>query len=248
MNDPKNDGLTLVIGASSAIARAYIEHIAGRYENAPILALSRGPMPAQLAALSPQLQWQQCDYSASSLGQCIATGIEGQPPIIRVAIFNGLLHAGTLQPEKRIEQLSAESLLRSYEANAIVPMLALQAIMPHLPRRQRCAIAVLSARTGSIGDNRLGGWYSYRAAKSALNMLLKSAAIELARRKPDAQLIAFHPGTTDSELSRPFQGGVPAERLFTPAFVAERLDRVMTQADNAGSLAYLDWDNKPIAW
>ena len=248
MNTPEEQGLTVVVGASSAIAQAYIAHVADRYPHAPVVALSRQSAPAELLGKSPTLQWQQCDYEAQSLQQMINDAAASHAPIIRVAIFNGLLHDDVIQPEKRIEQLNAEAMLRSYTVNAMIPMLALQAVTPHLPRRERSAIAVLSARTGSIGDNRLGGWYSYRAAKSALNMLLKSAAIELARRKPGAQLIAFHPGTTDSALSRPFQDGVPAEKLFTPAFVAQRLDQVMSTADSGGTLAYLDWDNKAIEW
>ena len=109
-------------------------------------------------------------------------------------------------------------------------------------------IAVFSARVGSISDNQLGGWYSYRASKAALNMVLKCAAIELARLNPRAKLVAFHPGTTDTNMSKPFQKGVPAEKLFSPDFVASRLLVSLDSIVPDGELAFLDWDGKAIAW
>mgnify|MGYP001824589787 CR=1 FL=1 len=109
-------------------------------------------------------------------------------------------------------------------------------------------VAVLAARVGSIGDNRSGGWYSYRSAKTALVMLLKSAAIELQRRAPGVKLVAFHPGTTDSALSRPFQKRVAPEKLFTPAFVAGQLLTLLDEQQADGELAFLDWAGKTVPW
>jgi NAD(P)-dependent dehydrogenase (short-subunit alcohol dehydrogenase family) len=159
----------------------------------------------------------------------------------------GLLVAGVLTPPAPRAALlvgAVSTLLR----NALLPMLWLQALARGLGRKQDCVIAALSARVGSIGDNRLGGWYSYRASKAALNMLLQTAAVELARRAPATKLIAFHPGTTDTPLSRPFQSGVPAARLFTPDFVAEKLLAIMDQTTADGTLSYLDWDGQTITW
>lgn len=127
-------------------------------------------------------------------------------------------------------------------------MLWIKALRPLLAGKQASHISVLSARVGSIGDNNLGGWYAYRASKSALNMLLKTAAIEYARRASNVKLIAFHPGTTDTALSKPFQKNVPQNKLFTPDFVAERLIGIMNSTPVDGELAYLDWDNQTIQW
>ena len=119
---------------------------------------------------------------------------------------------------------------------------------PVLKGPERCVVAALSARVGSIGDNRLGGWYAYRSSKSALNMMLRSLAIEYARRVKNVKLISFHPGTTDTALSKPFQASVPEGKLFTPQFVARQLCAIMESAEINGELSYLDWDNKVIPW
>jgi len=105
---------------------------------------------------------------------------------------------------------------------------------------------VFSARVGSTSDNRLGGWYSYRASKAALNSLLKSFAVEYARRLKNVKLIAFHPGTVDTDLSKPFQASVPEQNLFSAVFVADQLAEIMASADLDGQLSYLDWDGKSI--
>ena len=109
-------------------------------------------------------------------------------------------------------------------------------------------MAALSARVGSIGDNRLGGWYSYRASKAALNQLLRSASIELRRLNPQSCVLALHPGTTDTELSRPFQANVPADQLFTPAFAAECLLAVLEGQGPEQSGSFWAWDGQPIPW
>ena len=114
--------------------------------------------------------------------------------------------------------------------------------------KQPAVFASISARVGSIGDCAMGGWYSYRASKAALNMLLKTAAIEFSRRAKNIKLIAFHPGTTDSPLSAPFQHSVADDALFTPEFVAERLLSLCDAHAPDGQLSYLDWAGKPIAW
>jgi NAD(P)-dependent dehydrogenase (short-subunit alcohol dehydrogenase family) len=129
-----------------------------------------------------------------------------------------------------------------------VPALWLKSLLKVLKGSQDCIVAALSARVGSIGDNHLGGWYAYRASKSALNMILKTAAIEYGRRAKNVKLIAFHPGTTDTELSKPFQAAVPKEKLFTPSFVAERLAMIMDEAVVDGELSYLDWKGQAIDW
>ncbi|MEQ8802067.1 MAG: short-chain dehydrogenase, partial [Haliea sp.] len=160
----------------------------------------------------------------------------------------GILHAGDKGPEKSLEQLDPAWMQAVFHANSITPMLWLQALAKGLGRKQHCVIAALSARVGSIGDNRLGGWYSNRASKAALNMLLQTAAVDQARRAPASKLIAFHPGTTDTALSRPFQGNVAAGKLFSPDFVAGRLLAVMDAATADGTLSYLDWDGQAITW
>jgi NAD(P)-dependent dehydrogenase (short-subunit alcohol dehydrogenase family) len=129
-----------------------------------------------------------------------------------------------------------------------LPAMVLKAFMPLIRASNAPRIAVLSARVGSIEDNKLGGWYAYRASKAALNMLLRTASIELKRLNRQAKLIAYHPGTVDTPLSKPFQRNVPSDQLLTPEFAARRLHEVLLEAGVAGELSYLDWRGETIPW
>lgn len=137
---------------------------------------------------------------------------------------------------------------QSLEVNLIQPALYLQQLLPLLQKQQNVKIAVLSAKVGSITDNQLGGWYSYRMAKAALNMLVKCSSIELARYNKDATLISLHPGTTDSELSAPFQKNLPAGQLRSAAATAERLIQVITELKPEQTGALLNWDGTPLPY
>ncbi|MGY3726185.1 MULTISPECIES: Rossmann-fold NAD(P)-binding domain-containing protein [Cobetia] len=177
----------------------------------------------------------------------------GQPPALILNTM-GLLHEeafeqhAALWPEKRLEDLDMAALTRLHQVNAFVPALLLGMLAPRLRRRTPLIFASLSARVGSISDNRSGGWYAYRASKASHNMLLKTAAIEIARRNPEAVLVALHPGTTDTELSAPFQARVPEHKLFTPGYVARRLLRVAGELSPEDSGGFRDWAGEPIDW
>jgi NAD(P)-dependent dehydrogenase (short-subunit alcohol dehydrogenase family) len=127
-------------------------------------------------------------------------------------------------------------------------MLWLKHLTPILVGNHVCKIVVFTARVGSISDNKLGGWYSYRASKAAMNMLIKSASIELARIAKNIKLISFHPGTTDTPLSKPFQKNVPKGKLFTPEFVAKQLLGIVENTTVNGEASFLDWQGKSITW
>lgn len=135
--------------------------------------------------------------------------------------------------------------MEGFAINAIGPALVAKHVLPLLPREGKAVFAALSARVGSISDNRLGGWYGYRASKAALNQLIRTLSIELARQRKDAICVGLHPGTVDSPLSRPFQSSV--ERLFTPMFAAERLLTVIEGLDVTQSGQLLAWDGSTIA-
>lgn len=182
-----------------------------------------------------------------SLAALAATASRLQP--LRLVICTaGLLHDGELRPEKRLSQVRRPQLQRSFAVNAWGPLLLAQAIEAALPREQPCHFASLSARVGSIGDNRLGGWYAYRAAKAAQNQLLSTLALEWRRRLPLACVTLLHPGTTATALSQPFQAAVPAERLFTPQRAAQHLLDVLQAQAPERSGSFLAWDGQPIPW
>lgn len=258
-NDDKSDhpalSAALVIGASGGIASAIIAELLKDPSIDLLVAISRKAQPAELA--DPRVQWHCCDYSEGAI-TTIATqiGTEYSTRVFKqVFICHGILHNSTIKPEKRLEDLNSESLHEVFHVNAVLPTLWLKALRPILSKKnpatqdqQSCYVAVLSARVGSISDNQLGGWYSYRASKSALNMLLKNAAIEYSRRAKNIKLIAFHPGTTDTELSKPFQKNVPTEKLFNSSFVARQLLSLLEQQLIDGQLSYVDWNHKTIEW
>lgn len=241
-------GVALVAGAGGGIGAAVVEALLGDPGVAAVYAASRSQAPPARLAGESRLHWQCCDNSPAAIKRVVGLATQGGRPLVRVVICNGMLHNERCAPEKALEQVDPACLQESFAANAVVPMLWVQGVARTLSRRQPCVIAVLSARVGSINDNRLGGWYSYRSSKAALNMLLRSAAIELARRAPATKLLAFHPGTTDTPLSKPFQSSVPEGKLFSPDFVAGRLLGIMRSVEPDGELAYLDWEGKSIEW
>ncbi len=163
-------------------------------------------------------------------------------------ICNGVLQGEGYRPERALSHLDSTAMERVFAVNTFLPMRVLSALSPVLKQSSAPRIAVLSARVGSIGDNRLGGWYSYRASKAALNMMLKCAALELKRLNRRAKLIAYHPGTVDTPLSKPFQGGVAADKLFSAERAAEALDQVIAGVEADGELSYLDWRGEAIPW
>jgi NAD(P)-dependent dehydrogenase (short-subunit alcohol dehydrogenase family) len=163
-----------------------------------------------------------------------------------VIVASGVLHGDGLRPEKHWGELDGAALARVFAVNSIGPALVGKHFLPLLPRQGRSVFAAISARVGSIEDNRLGGWHAYRASKAALNMLLRNFSIELKRRAPEAVCIGLHPGTVDTALSKPFQGGVAPAKLFSPEVSAAHLLRVIDRVGTADSGRVFAWDGSPI--
>lgn len=164
-----------------------------------------------------------------------------------VIVATGILyHEDGLRPEKTWRSLDAAALERVLRINTIGPALVAKHFLPLLTKNSKSVFAALSARVGSIGDNEIGGWHAYRASKAALNMLIRNFAIELERRNPQAIAVGLHPGTTDTDLSRPFQANVPDGKLFSPDFAAQRLLQVIDGLRASDSGRQLAWDGKRI--
>ncbi len=164
----------------------------------------------------------------------------------------GMLHDDThtppITPEKSLRHINRDQLLRYFEVNSIPTVLLAKHLQNLLKHRDPSIFATISAKVGSIGDNQLGGWYGYRASKAALNMLVRNIAIELRRSRPQAIVVALHPGTTDTGLSQPFQGNVPAEKLFSiDRTVAQLLD-VMAGLTTNDSGEFFSWDGSRLPW
>lgn len=221
----------VVIGASGGIGAAVAERLRASGRFAIVHALSRSGTGLDLE-------------DEASIAAAAARVAEGPAPSL-IFVATGVLHDGH-EPERTYRALSAEHLLRDHRINAVGPALIAKHFLPLLPRDRRAVFAALSARVGSIGDNRLGGWHAYRASKAALNMILRNLAVELARTHPRAVVAGLHPGTVDTGLSAPFQKGVASGKLFTPDHSAERLLAVLDDLTPSESGGVFAWDGARI--
>ena len=181
----------------------------------------------------------------ASIAAAAAIVARGPAPSL-VIVATGLLHDSEQGPEKAIKELDPAWLARNFAVNAIGPALIAKHFLPLMPRSGQCVFAVLSARVGSISDNKLGGWYGYRASKAALNMLIKTLAIEDKRRNDRGIVVALHPGTVDTSLSRPFQGNVQPGRLFDAERAALQLLDVIEELRPPDSGRVFDFEGKEI--
>ncbi|GAB1262129.1 SDR family NAD(P)-dependent oxidoreductase [Aurantivibrio plasticivorans] len=240
----------IVIGASGAIASAIIQHYLELSEKHCVIAVSRkkfkeSSIPQEF---QQRIEWLHCDYTESAIQALTADLADRSIEFTDVFITNGILHAENINPEKRVQALQRASLFSVMEVNACIPLLWVKYLQPLLKRGTGCIVTILSARIGSIADNELGGWYSYRMSKAALNMGIKTASIEFARIAPNTTFLLYHPGTTDSSLSKPFQKNVPEGKLFSPRFTAERLFSVIAQLPNSTNLFFKDWQGNSVEW
>lgn len=246
MLDPLPDDFTAVVtGASGGIGQAMVRHLLTSRRPGRVLAVSRAPVDLDDA----RLETLTADVTTPSGRQALTERLAGKKVHL---LFNaiGLLHDASrgIHPEKRLEDLDADTLATLFQVNATTPALLVQTLAPCLKGHHPAIVASLSARVGSIGDNHLGGWYAYRASKAAHNMLLRTAAVELARYNRQAIVLCLHPGTTDTPLSAPFQSRVPEGKLFSADFVAERLTAVMGERRPEDSGSFWDWAGQPIEW
>lgn len=243
----EDSALDVVIGAGSGIGGALIERWQRAAER-PLLAITRSIERLSALAGMPGVTCEATDYSDEQLARLADSLLERSADVARLVICNGVLQGEGYRPERALSQIEGAAMRQVFELNTFLPMRILSALMPIIKRSGSPKIAVLSARVGSISDNRLGGWYSYRGSKAALNMMLKCTALELRRVNPKAKVLAYHPGTVDTPLSRPFQASVASEKLFTPQRAAQALDEVMAGLSIDGELSYLDWQGKEIPW
>ena len=235
----------LVVGASGGIGAALVAELVRRDPGLQVFAASRSGKTPAGERITP-LALDVCDEG--SLARAAEAIAARTPRLHHVYVASGVLHGQGFAPERRLEQLDASALAQVFAVNASGPLLLAKHCLPFLRHGEKAVFACLSARVGSIGDNRLGGWYAYRASKAALNQLLHTLAIELRRRAPHALCVALHPGTVDTALSEPFQRNVPAERLFAPERAARQLVDVVAGLSPADSGGFFAWDGSAIPW
>jgi len=244
----------LVIGASQGIGLGFVHHLLQKSDIKTIYATYRSIDTAiGLLALAEQhptrvrciaVDVTQEAQIESCCEQIQATGNQ----IHWVINCVGILHEQELQPEKGLRQLNAEQLTWYFQVNSIGAALWAKHLLPLLKHEDRSIFATLSAKIGSIGDNRLGGWYGYRASKAALNMFMHTAAIEYRRRSPQTIVVTLHPGTTDTKLSKPFQQNVPPEKLFSVDRTVTQLSAVLDGLSKDNSGQFFSWDGSQLPW
>ncbi|HET6431323.1 SDR family NAD(P)-dependent oxidoreductase [Dyella sp.] len=241
----------LVTGASRGIGLALVRALLTNPQVAQLTAVARHATRSEalgdLALADARLQCLDVDVTDETALAALAGRLRAHHPSLQLVIHAaGMLHGDGIGPEKSVTQVRRATLEQVFALNAFAPILLARALLPLL--EGPCVFASLSARVGSIGDNRLGGWYAYRASKAAQNQLMKTFAIELARRNRRGCCLLLHPGTVDTGLSAPFQANVPAARLFAPERAAAQLLHIIAQATPQDSGRFIAWDGTDIPW
>ena len=227
------DSVAIVFGASGGVGSALVDALEATRHFERVLGYGR--RTAVAFDLLDAASIEAAIRHAASVGE------------IRLALdATGFLHDDALRPEKSLRDLDPQAMARAFAINATGPALLMKNLLPRLPRAGKSVFATLSARVGSISDNRLGGWYAYRASKAALNQIVRTAAIELARRSPDAVCVALHPGTVDTRLSAPFARG--RDNVLAPAESAAHLLSVVDRLESRDTGGFFDWRGAAIGW
>lgn len=228
------DGLAIVIGSTGAIGKALSTKLEDSKKFGKVIGLSRSSTP------SIDIRREQ------EISNC-AQFIKAKSTDVRLIInATGFLHGGGYMPEKSFREISPEHMAHAFAINAIGPALVMKHFLPLLPVQGKSVFVSLSAKVGSIGDNELGGWYSYRASKAAMNQLVKTSSIELRRRRRDAICVAIHPGTVESPISSPFQKfGLT---IKSPEEAATNIVDVIEKLTPIDSGSFLDYSGSPLPW
>ena len=243
-------GNALVIGASGGIGQALVKQLYESGEYAKVYAVSRTAPASPISGV----QYQSLDSENESLITQYCQQLKqmgGQFSLVVCCI--GALHTTdannqAIMPEKRLEDIQQEQLGFYFKTNAILPAIWLKHVEMLLKGAEPAKLVFFSARVGSINDNKLGGWYGYRASKAALNMMLKCAQIECQRRAKNISLISYHPGTVETELSKPFQSKVPTGKLFSAHFTVTQLLNIIPSLSAENGPHYIDWQGNTIPW
>jgi len=218
----------ILIGANGTIGSSLADLMRSEYE---LYTLSR----------------EDTDYSEASLEK-IRTGFAAQGAFSTIICCIGSLHSDKLAPEKKLDQVNEETLSEYFRINTILPALCIRYFQGLLDKQAPAQFCVLSAMVGSIGDNRLGGWYGYRGSKAALNQIVRTASIEVARTNKNACLAAVHPGTTIGPLTKPFSAGIAKNKYYTPEQSAKRILRLSEALVPEQTGRFFNWDGSELQW
>lgn len=239
---------TLIIGGDRGIGAALATKLL-QHEGHEVICTSR--RYAALTATTTHAWQLHCDVDETTAIKDMVKALQDQfSHIDQLINCAGILHGDDFMPEKSLQQTNPQQMLRSFSTNACGHLAVVAATQPLLVQSKRALVASLSARIGSITDNQLGGWYAYRMSKAALNMGFKTLSIEWQRKFPQVNFLLLHPGTTDTDLSAPFQKNLPAGQLQTPAETADKLLQQINhyQQRRRRGVAFIDYAGQHIDW
>ncbi|MTI08991.1 SDR family NAD(P)-dependent oxidoreductase [Curvivirga aplysinae] len=232
----------VVFGGGGAIGNALSGVIRKQYPDVLLHIVSSKEIKDQ----HPLSEYYLIDYNEEGDLKRISEQIASFGSIDLLIVASGILHGADFKPEKSLRDLDIANFQKLFLVNSIFPAMVAKYCVPLLSKDERSVFAILSARVGSISDNQLGGWYAYRASKAALNMIIKTTSIEVARNRKQAIVVGLHPGTVQSELSMPFTTNVTKDQLFTPDFAAGKLLDVIASLDVDDSGKCFAWDGQEI--
>lgn len=241
MADGKSIKNIVVLGASGAIGSAIVKVASKLNPDAKIHAFSRTYL-----ASNTNITYNLIDYYDEHSIKCSAELSSFEEPINMVIVATGILHNANIMPEKSLQNISINKFETLFKINTIAPAIIAKYFIPKLDKTSPSYFGILSARVGSISDNFLGGWYAYRASKAALNMMIKTVSIETVRKNKNAIVVGLHPGTVDSQLSKPFQASLPKEQLFSAEYAAHCLINVLTNLKATDSGKCFDYKAQEI--
>ena len=233
------EGLALVVGAGG-IGRQIAEDLASKENNLEVILCGRKNVFKNF--------WELDIENENSLKDFKDKLSKSKLNLRLVLNATGRLHSEKLNPEKRLQHINKENLIESFSINAFAPILLAKTIEEFINKELEFNFASISARVGSITDNKTGGWYAYRAAKSAQNQLFKSLSIEWARKYPKAIITLLHPGTVNTNLSKPFHKFVPKDKLFSPQKTSNYMIDILRNQEPKDSGKFIAWDGKEIPW
>lgn len=246
---PLTQNTSLVVGGTGGIGQAIVSELLDRGD--VVIATYHQSVPTFNAK---NLHWVAMDVSCEASIQAAFIRIK-QISLQLDWVINavGLLHTKQQQPEKALSQLNADFFMQNMQINALASLLIAKQIKPFFSKANKneqnpAIFATISARVGSISDNQLGGWYSYRMSKAALNMGMKNISLEWQRSLKNVCVVVLQPGTVATPLSKPFQSGVSEDKLFSASFSAKQLIQVMGKLTASQSGSFLDWSGRSIPW
>jgi NAD(P)-dependent dehydrogenase (short-subunit alcohol dehydrogenase family) len=240
--------IALVIGASRGIGLEFVHQLLADSQVTKLYATYRQGTDALLQIVDPRLECLAVDVTSEAQITAATQIIQASGRLHLVVNCVGILHTDLIQPEKSLRHINSDQLVQYFQTNSISAVLWAKHLQPFFKHPEKSVFASISAKVGSIGDNELGGWYGYRASKAALNMLMRNVAIEYQRTCPQAIVVLLHPGTTDTELSQPFQTNVLPSKLFTVGRTVSQLLTIINHLKISDSGKFYNWDGTQLPW